>query len=183
MNDQGEQTQCLALTADGTRCARSANSDGFCYQHGPDDPTVDADDRAEEPVVVADGNGEGDEEGGENDESEAEGEEGGSEESEQSEGDESGDGTRTADVAEVRDTIRSSAADLIGYPLDGIAAIERANGGEEWSVLVEVIERRSIPDTSDIIGEYRVDLSGGGEVQSYRRVRRFRRGDTDQEQF
>ena len=39
-NTQDTQ-QCRARTADGERCTRSADEDGFCYQHGPEDETVD----------------------------------------------------------------------------------------------------------------------------------------------
>nr|WP_228443524.1 DUF5763 domain-containing protein [Natrarchaeobaculum sulfurireducens] len=36
-----EPDQCIALTASGERCSRSANEDGFCHQHDESDETVD----------------------------------------------------------------------------------------------------------------------------------------------
>jgi hypothetical protein len=76
----------------------------------------------------------------------------------------------------LRNRVRDSAGDLIGRPLDGIVEIERDDG--EWRALVEIVERNSVPDTQDIIGRYALDLDGDGEITGYRRLDRYRRGDT-----
>ncbi|WP_435076946.1 gas vesicle protein [Halococcus sp. AFM35] len=91
------------------------------------------------------------------------------------EGDEA-DGGDTVGIVEVRDRVRENASDLIGRPLDGIVEIEREDG--EWRALVEIIERNSVPDTQDILGRYALDLDGNGEITGYRRLERYRRGDT-----
>jgi hypothetical protein len=87
-----------------------------------------------------------------------------------------GDGGASAGIVEVRNRVRDSASDLIGRPLDGIVEIERNE--DEWRALVEIIERSSVPDTQDIIGRYALDLDGNGEITGYRRLERYRRGDT-----
>jgi hypothetical protein len=86
-----------------------------------------------------------------------------------------GDGG-SAGIVAVRDRVREAAGDLIGRPLDGITEIERNDGG--WRALVEVVERRSVPDTQDILGRYALDLDGDGTITGYRRLDRYRRGDT-----
>ena len=86
------------------------------------------------------------------------------------------DGDGTVGIVEVRDRVRENASDLIGRPLDGIVEIEREDG--EWRALVEIIERNSVPDTQDILGRYALDLDGNGEITGYRRLERYRRGDT-----
>ncbi len=85
------------------------------------------------------------------------------------------DGT-SAGIVEVRNRVRDSASDLIGRALDGIVEIERDDG--QWHALVEIVERSSVPDTQDIIGRYALDLDDGGRITGYRRLERYRRGDT-----
>lgn len=91
-----------------------------------------------------------------------------------------GDGGTSVGIIDVRDHVREAAGDLIGRPLDGIVEIERTDG--DWRALVEIVERRSVPDTQDILGRYALDLDGGGEITGYRRLDRYRRGDTDREE-
>lgn len=88
------------------------------------------------------------------------------------------DGT-SAGIVDIRNQVRDSASDLIGRPLDGIVEIERND--DEWRALVEIIERRSVPDTQDILGRYALELDGDGEITGYRRLDRYRRGDTGRE--
>lgn len=97
----------------------------------------------------------------------------------QAEADGSGEGT-SAGIVEIRNHVRDSASDLIGRPLDSIIEIERNEG--DWHALVEIIERNSVPDTQDILGRYALELDGGGEITGYRRLDRYRRGDTRREE-
>jgi len=82
-------------------------------------------------------------------------------------------------IVDVRNQVRNVAADLIGRPLDGITEVRADDDG--WYTTVEVIERNSIPDTQDILGRYELDLDADANVTGYRRLRRYRRGDTDDE--
>ncbi len=49
--------------------------------------------------------------------------------------------------------------------------------GEEWKVLVEVLERKAIPDTQDILNIYELKLTGDLEFTGYRRIGMRHRGD------
>lgn len=49
--------------------------------------------------------------------------------------------------------------------------------GEEWRVLAEVLERKAIPDTQDILNTYELKLTGDLEFTGYRRVGMRHRGD------
>ena len=82
-------------------------------------------------------------------------------------------------IVDVRNQVRNVAADLIGRPLDGITEVRADDDG--WYTTVEVIERNSIPDTQDILGRYELDLDADANVTGYRRLRRYRRGDTNDE--
>ncbi|EMA49744.1 gas vesicle synthesis family protein [Halococcus morrhuae DSM 1307] len=98
---------------------------------------------------------------------------------EESDGDESAGSSQDGDtvgIVEIRDHVRQNASDLIGRPLDGIVEIERNDDG--WRALTEIIERRSVPDTQDILGRYALELDDAGHITGYRRLERYRRGDT-----
>lgn len=53
------------------------------------------------------------------------------------------------------------------------------NGWQGWQVLVELIERKAIPETQDVLGIYRVRLDREGVLQGYDRIRVRRRSDTE----
>ena len=172
-DSDGEPEQCRALTGGGERCSRPAQEDGFCHQHDESDPTVDEED------ADADADGDSDEsESGSDSESDGDG-------SSASEDDESS--SRDDDIAaapgliEIRNEVRKNAASLIGHKFDAIVAIDSTDEG--WIATVELVERRSIPDTEDILGRYEIEIDEAGQFQSYRRVDRYRRSDTDTEEF
>lgn len=164
--DQAGAEQCRALTDGGGRCSRPAQEDGFCYQHDESDPTIDD---------------EGDEETSQS--GDDAGEESADEEDEQSteEGDrtvsEEDLGESDSTILGVRRTVEGTATGLIGQPLDSITEVTATEDG--WRAIVEVVERSSVPDTQDILGQYEIDLSDDIEVQGYRRIDRYRRSDTD----
>lgn len=82
----------------------------------------------------------------------------------------------TADPLAIRRSVDTTAEDLIGRPLDGVVEVARTDEG--WRASVEIIERRAVPDSQDILGLYEVTLDGSGDIRGYRRVRRYRRSDT-----
>ncbi len=49
--------------------------------------------------------------------------------------------------------------------------------GKEWKVLAEVLERRAVPDTQDILGRYELRMDEKGEVLGYKQVLTKRRAD------
>lgn len=93
--------------------------------------------------------------------------------------DESDLADREADLIEIRNRVREVAADLIGRDLDGISAIRREE--DNWIVVVNLVERHSVPDTQDIIGRYEVHLDADGEITGYHQLSRYRRSYTDYE--
>ncbi|WP_254530692.1 gas vesicle protein GvpO, halophile-type [Natrinema gelatinilyticum] len=175
--------QCKALTDDGERCSRQAQDDGFCYQHDESDPTVSNSQPAEQ-----------EREAEENRETEQVDEQAaGSTEppasrretemtAEERTDPEAADtedvdaDQEIAGVLAVRKTVVSTASQLIGHEFDGVSEISPTDDG--WRAIVEVIERRAVPDTQDIIGRYEIELDDDAVVHGYRRIDRYRRGDT-----
>ncbi|MEY7849828.1 gas vesicle protein GvpO, halophile-type [Natrarchaeobius sp. A-rgal3] len=171
---QGSTDQCKALTADGERCSRPATDDGFCYQHDESDPTVSDSQTVDE--------GEQEQQGSET-EGDSRSRELGADMTAEEKTDPDSIDAEDVDADEkiegvlaVRRTVQSSAGDLIGREFDAVSEIVPTDDG--WLATVEVVERRSVPDTQDIIGRYEVELDDGATVHGYRRLDRYRRGDT-----
>jgi hypothetical protein len=70
-------------------------------------------------------------------------------------------------------------ADFTGRHPENVISVERHDGA--WQVGVEVVETHRIPDTTDVLAIYDVHLDGAGELLSYRRMRRYARGQLDKE--
>ena len=92
-------------------------------------------------------------------------------------------GSRTAPKAEARPAARAGQVaaqaaeqllELTGKAAEGVTGLERTDDG--WTVHVEVVEVRRIPDTTDVLALYEVLVDNQGSLQGYRRVRRYARG-------
>ncbi|GAA2882056.1 hypothetical protein GCM10010517_45180 [Streptosporangium fragile] len=68
-------------------------------------------------------------------------------------------------------------AALTGRHTEGVTLVQRAEDG--WLVEVEVVEDRHIPSTGDMLALYQVEMDPEGDLLSYRRTRRYRRGRAD----
>jgi len=64
--------------------------------------------------------------------------------------------------------------ELTGKDAEGVVGLDRSDDG--WKVEVEVVEVRRIPNTTDVLAMYEVEVDGKGSLQGYRRVRRYVRG-------
>ncbi|WP_254765720.1 gas vesicle protein GvpO, halophile-type [Salinilacihabitans rarus] len=166
-----EPERCKALTAEGERCSRPARENGFCYQHDESDPTVSETETESE--------GEPDDQSTAAAESEVD--PSGVETTDPGDVDTSDldvevDDERVEGLLAVRRTVERTAGQIIGRKFDGVSEITPTEDG--WRAVVEVVERSSIPDTMDVLGRYEVDLTEDGVIEGYRRIDRYRRGDT-----
>lgn len=75
---------------------------------------------------------------------------------------------------------REQMRELTGQPVEGVLAVRRAEGGG-WEVTVQVLELERIPNSTDVLGAYLLALDKGGEVQEYRRTRRYYRNQVEEE--
>jgi len=64
--------------------------------------------------------------------------------------------------------------ELTGREAEGVTGLERTEDG--WKVEVEVVEVRRIPDTTDVLAIYEIEADEEGNVEGYRRLRRYSRG-------
>jgi len=64
--------------------------------------------------------------------------------------------------------------EMTGKEPEGVVLLERRDDGG-WTVGVEVVETRRIPDSTDILAVYEAQLDEEGELVAYRRVTRYSR--------
>jgi hypothetical protein len=50
-----------------------------------------------------------------------------------------------------------------------------------WNVTVQVVELARIPHSTDVLGTYEVSLDKDGELQAYKRRRRYYRNQADED--
>lgn len=67
--------------------------------------------------------------------------------------------------------------ELTGKEPEGITGLERSDDG--WTVQVEVVEMRRIPNTTDVLAIYEIDADDRGSLMGYRRIRRYSRGSSE----
>jgi hypothetical protein len=79
-----------------------------------------------------------------------------------------------ARASQVAAQAASELLELTGKGVEGVTGLERTDDG--WTVQVEVVEVRRIPDTTDVLALYEVETDTQGSLLGYRRLRRYARG-------
>ncbi|MEZ3164915.1 gas vesicle protein [Halorubrum sp. RMP-47] len=90
------------------------------------------------------------------------------------------DGPSTVGLLTVQENARDAAKQLLDSDFEGIIEVSMKDD-EEWRALVEVVERRAVPDTQDILGRYELTLTGAGDVIGYELRERYQRSDVKEE--
>ena len=73
---------------------------------------------------------------------------------------------------------KETVQDLTGFAPESVTALQW--DGENWLVTVDVCELERIPNTTDVMATYVVQLDEGGGLIGYKRDRRFQRGQADE---
>ncbi len=68
---------------------------------------------------------------------------------------------------------------LTGLDAVTVSSLDKVDTG--WSVAVEMLELKKIPDSSDVLGSYDTVVDDDGNLLSYRRTLRYRRSDVMEE--
>jgi hypothetical protein len=79
-------------------------------------------------------------------------------------------------MVSTQDLVRGAKAqlgDLTGLPSDSVSGLAKADGG--WELVVNMIELKRIPPSTDVLATYEVSLDGEGNVTAYHRSRRYLR--------
>jgi hypothetical protein len=64
--------------------------------------------------------------------------------------------------------------------VEGVTGLQRTDDG--WVVEIDVLELRRVPETTDVLASYEVTVDSSGEVEGYRRVHRYVRGQAEDRQ-
>jgi hypothetical protein len=81
---------------------------------------------------------------------------------------------------EAIEQVRRDLPGLLGHPVDAVLGLESADG-KGWNVTVQVVELARIPHSTDVLGAYEVNLDNRGEIQGYKRRRRYYRNQADED--
>ena len=90
---------------------------------------------------------------------------------------ESNDGRLSA--GELGQAAVTTVEELTGYDPEAVTGLEW--DGESWQVTVDVLELSRIPNTTDVLASYVVQLDEKGTLRGLRRARRFQRGHASEE--
>ena len=72
---------------------------------------------------------------------------------------------------------KATVADLTGFPPETVSAMQW--DGENWLMTVDVCELTRVPNTTDVMASYVVQLDDSGGLLGYKRERRYLRGADD----
>ncbi len=79
-------------------------------------------------------------------------------------------------ASEVLERAREEFVKLGKKPADGVTGLSKTNGG--WSISLEALEKKAIPDGMDVLGMYEIRLDNEGNLLSFERKRLRKRADT-----
>ena len=86
-------------------------------------------------------------------------------------------GASGREAAAVVRRAREQLRDLQGSEPESVSSLEQSSEG--WLVRLEVVEVRRVPDSTDVLASYEVELDDDGGLLGYRRVRRYYRAQSD----
>ncbi|HEX4689440.1 MAG TPA: gas vesicle protein GvpO, partial [Solirubrobacteraceae bacterium] len=65
---------------------------------------------------------------------------------------------------------------------EAVTALQWDGDSEQWTITVDVLELSRVPNTTDVLGSYAVQLDEQGTLRGYKRVRRYQRGQPSEEE-
>lgn len=93
--------------------------------------------------------------------------------------DEAGDAEAALSAKELTQAGRDALAELTELEPESVTGLEW--DGESWLITVDVLELSRIPNTTDVLATYVVQLDPSGTLLGYKRTRRFTRGQVEGE--
>jgi len=81
-------------------------------------------------------------------------------------------------AAELTEAATKTVQELTGYQLEAVTGLEW--DGQFWDVTVDVLELPRVPNTTDVLGSYVVQLDERGTLRGLKRARRYVRGQAEE---
>ena len=86
-------------------------------------------------------------------------------------------GTSVDRLRRLTDRARDLLQELSGSDVESVSAIDRTRDG--FRITLEAVEVRRIPESTDVLASYDVELDGDGDLVRYDRRRRYARAQSD----
>jgi gas vesicle protein GvpO len=86
-------------------------------------------------------------------------------------------GAGVSEARRVLDRGREQLEDLLGRPVESVSSLERTHDG--WVLSLEVVEVKRIPETTDILASYELELDDDLNLRRYQQARRYHRARAD----
>jgi hypothetical protein len=83
-----------------------------------------------------------------------------------------------ADMLELANKAKARIEQVTGLKASSVIGVTQEEG--QWVVAMELLEKKSIPDSMDILGTYEVKMDEAGNVIDFARTRLRKRGDTSE---
>ena len=81
-------------------------------------------------------------------------------------------------AAKVAGAARRAIAELMGRDPEAVSGVQRGDD-DGWLVTIEFVELERIPQSTDVMATYEVELDDDGELTGYRRTRRYVRSQAE----
>lgn len=91
-----------------------------------------------------------------------------------------GSGANSMSAHDAVQRVRDDLPELLGRPIESVLGVRRSDDNG-WEVSVAVVELSRIPNSTDLLGAYRVTLDNKGELEGYQRIRRYNRSQADED--
>lgn len=89
---------------------------------------------------------------------------------------EGGNAMSGSGVGEIAERVKKELSQLTGLQSSGLTGISEENG--EMVMKLEMLEKKSIPDSQDVLGIYEVRLTPEGKIKQFTRTRLRKRSET-----
>ena len=88
--------------------------------------------------------------------------------------------TKKGDIKEIGKNASSLIESLLNKKPESVIGVTKE--GNEWKAVVEVLERKAVPDTQDILGKYELRLDENENLLGYKRIALRRRAELGEEE-
>lgn len=82
-------------------------------------------------------------------------------------------------ASEIANSAVRQLVELTGRTPEGVTGLEKTEDG--WTVSIDVLDLRRVPETTDVLACYEVEVDKQGDLTGYRRVHRYVRGSPGEE--
>ncbi len=86
--------------------------------------------------------------------------------------------TATMGARDIALKAKSELQEITGLKPETVSKVLKGDQG--WTVSIDLVEHKSIPESRDVLATYELQLDGDGTMLTYERVRRFIRGQTEE---